>query len=230
MAGNAINWPAAVFPRAAMFHPGNLSKSAGPSLTGSQQFTVSNAGHWRARTVGAPVLTEESVLAWRSFVSLMEGQTGTCLVPKWDNYGVRDMNGRELSEVGIAPYDGDTLNFDLSGFGQSDDVVHAQLAASAALNATRLSVTVNDGAGPRPGQYIGIGQRLYMVQLAWEEEEGDPLQVQIWPRLRAVAAIATRVVLDRPVCLMRFANDQTGELELDYGRWGSGGLELVEVI
>lgn len=229
MAGNAINWPAAVFPKSAMFHPDNQSRSGGVSLTGSEQVTISNAGRWRARASG-PILTEESVLAWRSFVSLMEGRAGTVLVPKWDNYGVRDMNGREFSEVSIASYGDDTLNFDLSGFGQSDDIVHAQLAVPAALNATRLSVTVNDGAGPRPGQYIGIDQRLYMVQLAWEEEEGDPLQVQIWPRLRAAAAIATRVVLDRPVCLMRFANDQTGELELDYGRWGSGGLELVEAI
>lgn len=229
MAGNALNWPAAVFPRSAMFHPENQSRSGGLSMTGSEQVTISNAGRWRARAT-SPILTEQSVLAWRSFVSLMEGRAGTVLVPKWDNYGVRDMNGREFSDVSIASYGDDTLNFDLSGFGQSDDIIHAQLAVPAALNATRLSVIVNDGAGPRPGQYISLGQRLYMVQLAWELVEGGPLQVQIWPRLRSAAVIGERVVIDRPQCLMRFANDQTGELELDYGRWGQGGLELVEAI
>lgn len=228
MAGNAINWPAAVFPRSAMFHPENQSRSGGVSLTGSEQVTVSNSGRWRARAT-SPILTEQSVLAWRSFVSLMEGRAGTVLVPKWDNYGVRDMNGREFNEAAGAIYEDGTLNFDLSAFGQSD-FTHATLAANAALNATRLSVTITDGAGPRPGQYISIGQRLYMVQLAWEEEEGDPLQLQIWPRLRAAATAGARVVLDRPQCLMRFTSDQTGELELDYGRWGSGGLELVEAI
>ncbi len=228
MAGNAINWPYAVFPKSAMFHPENQSRSGGASLTGSEQVTISNSGRWRARTA-SPILTENSVLAWRAFVSLMEGRAGTVLVPKWDNYGVRDMNGRELNEVGAASYDGDEWNFDMSGFGQSE-ITHATLSASAALNATRLSINVTDGEGPRPGQYIGIDQRLYMVQLAWEEGEGDPLQVQIWPRLRVGAASATRVILDRPVCLMRFASDQTGELELDYGRWGHGGLELVEAI
>lgn len=228
MAGNAINWPAAVFPKSAMFHPESQSRSGGLSMTGSEQLTISNAGRWRARAT-SPILTEESVLAWRAFVAMMEGRAGTVLVPKWERYGVRDMNGREFDQVGIASYGGDGLNFDLSGFGQSD-LTHATLASSAALNATRLSVTVTDGAGPRPGQYIGIDQRLHIVQLAWEEEEGDPLQLQVWPRLRAAAASAARVILDRPVCLMRFASDQTGELELDYGRWGQGGLELVEAI
>src|SRR5690606_25294703 len=103
-----------VFPRSAMFHPENQSRSGGLSMTGSEQVTISNAGRWRARAT-SPILTEQSVLAWRSFVSLMEGRAGTVLVPKWDNYGVRDMNGREFSDVSIASYGDDTLNFDLSG-------------------------------------------------------------------------------------------------------------------
>lgn len=227
MAGNAIDWPAAVFPKSAMFHPDNTSRSGGLSMTGSEQITVSNAGRWRA-TATAPVLTEESVLAWRAFVSMMEGRAGTVLVPKWDNYGVRNMNGRAFTDATIAGY-ADGLNFDLSGFGRSD-FEHAHMSVSAALNATRLSVNIADGVGPRPGQYIGLAQRLHMVQAAWEMVEGGPLQLQVWPRLRANAVMGQRVILDRPVCLMRFASDQTGELELDMGRWGQGGLELVEVI
>ena len=229
MAGKAIAWPAAVFPATALFHPESQSRSGGLSMTGSEQLTISNAGRWRA-ALTMPVITGESVLAWRAFVSMMEGRAGTALVPKWDNYGVRNVNGREFNDTPIAEYGDDSLNFDLTGFGQSDDMVHAQLAVPAALGATRLSVIINDGAGPRPGQYIGIGDRLHMVQLAWELVEGGPLQVQVWPRLRASAVMGERVILDRPVCLMRFASDQTGELELDMGRWGTPGLELVEAI
>lgn len=229
MAGKAITWPAAVFPARAMFHPDTQSRSGGQSMTGSEQITVSNAGRWRA-TLTMPVLTNESILSWRAFISMMEGRAGTCLVPKWDNYGVRNVNGREFNEAPIAAYGNDTLNFDLSGFGQSDDVVHSQLQVPVAAGATRLRLIINDGDGPRPGQYIGIGQRLYMVQAAWQETETGPLHVQIWPRLRASAVMAEPVILDRPVCLMRFANDQTGELELDMGRWGSPGIELVEAI
>lgn len=229
MAGKAIAWPAAVFPAKAMFHPDTQSRSGGQSMTGSEQVTVSNSGRWRA-ALTMPVLTDESILAWRAFISMMEGRAGTCLVPKWERYGVRNVNGREFDQQPIAEYGGDGLNFDLTGFGQSDDVVHAQMAVPAALGATRLSVIINDGAGPRPGQYIGIGERLYIVQLAWELVEDGPLQVQVWPRLRGNAVMGERVILDRPVCLMRFATDQTGELELDMGRWGSPGIELVEAI
>lgn len=229
MAGRGLSWPAAVFPAKALFHPENQSRSGGLSLTGSEQLTASNAGRWRA-ALTMPVLNDESILAWRAFVSMMEGRAGTALVPKWDNYGVRDMNGREFNEVQTAEYGDGGLNFDLSGFGQSDDVVHAQLAVPAAARATRLSIIINDGAGPRPGQYIGIGDRLYIVQQAWELVEGGPLQVQVWPQIRAPAFMGERVILDRPVCLMRFASDQTGELELDMGRWGAPGLEMVEVI
>ncbi len=228
MPANAIDWPAAVFPSRALFHPENQSRSGGASLTGSEQVTVSNSGRWRANLT-LPVLTEESVLAWRAFVSLMEGRAGTCLVPKWERYGVRNMNGREFDQQPVAEYGEDTLNFDLSGFAQSE-FNHAQLHVPAAAGATQLRLIINDGDGPRPGQYIGIGQRLYMVQSAWQETETGPLRVQIWPRLRASAVMAERVILDRPVCLMRFATDQTGELELDMGRWGTAGLELVEAI
>lgn len=229
MAANAITWPSAIFPAKALFHPENQSRSGGLSLTGSEQFTVSNAGRWRAKLT-MPLLSDQSILSWRSFVSLMEGRAGTVLVPKWDNYGVRDSNGREMSEVQTIGFDDGGLNFDLSGFSQSDDVLHAQLAIPAAAGATQLSIIVNDGPGPRPGQYIGIGDRLYLVQLAWEVVEGGPIQAQVWPRLRRSAAMAERVILDRPVCLMRFASDQTGELDLDMGRWGAPGLELVEAI
>lgn len=229
MAGYANPWPAEVFPARSLFHPENQSRSGGLSLTGSEQVIASNASRWRARLV-MPVLSDASVLAWRAFVSLMEGRAGTALVPKWDNYGVLDMNGRQFGEEPIAAYGDGVLNFDLTGFGQSDDQVHAQLAASAALGATRLSVTVNNGEGPRPGQYIGIADRLYMVQAAWKVAPEDSLRLQVWPRLRASASIGARVILDRPVCLMRFATDQTGELELDMGRWGAPGLEMVEAI
>jgi len=226
MAANAIDWPLAVFPRSAMFHPENQSRTGGASLTGSEQVTVSNAGRWRAKAAG-PIVTEESVLAWRAFVSLMEGRAGTVLVPKWENYGVRDANGRVFNEVGGVAFD-DGLGFDLSGFGQSD-IAYALTYVSAAIGATRIVVDVLSGEGPRPGQYFGIGQRLYMCQAAWSDEDAAVLNVQFWPRLRSAVPAGARVIIDRPTCLMRFASDQTGELELDFGRWANPMVEFVEV-
>lgn len=227
MVARAITWPAGIFPKSGMFGFGASSRSGGQSISGSEQITAANPT-WRASFSG-PVVTEESVLSWRAFVGAMSGRAGTVLVPRWEAYGPVDVNGRRLSYVETASYDGGGLNFDLSGFGQGE-VVHATLTANAAVNATRVSLHLNDVEGPRPGQYFGIGERLYLATHVWQEAEGDPTQVQFTPWLRAPAAQGTRVILDRPVCLMRFANDQTGELELDMGLWGNGSFDFVEAI
>lgn len=229
MAFNAASWPAALLPRIVEFTPDTQSRSGGLSMTGSEQLTVSNAGRWRAK-VTVSIRGEARNLALRAFVAGMEGRAGTVLVPKFERYRPSDVNGREFSQVPATGYSCDDFNFDLSGFGQSDDVVHAQLAVPAASGATRLSIVINDGEGPRPGHYIGIGERLYRLQQGWELVEGGPLQAQIWPRLRGSAAMAERVILDRPVCLMRFADDNTGEAALNRAGSGRATFDFVEAI
>lgn len=225
MAVSAMQWPATIVPRQAMFHPDTPSRSGGLSMTGSEQVTVSNAGRWRAR-IEAPIMEEESVLTLRAFLAQMQGRAGTVLVPKWELFGPRDVNGKRFNHVEATNVD---LNFDLSGFGQSE-YTHASLSASAALGATRISVTLLNGEGPRPGQYFGIGQRLYLCQSVWQANVGDPTTIQFWPRLRTAAELGERVILDRPVCLMRLSEDNSGELMLDLGRWGNATLDFVEAI
>lgn len=225
MVARAITWPAGIFPRSGMFGFGASSRSGGQSISGSEQITTMNPT-WRASFSG-PVVTEESVLSWRAFVGAMSGRAGTVLVPRWEAYGPVDANGRRLSYVETASYDGGGLNFDLSGFGQQE-VAYALLASPAGINATRISVDVLNGPGPRPGQYFGLGNRLYLATAVWWETEDAPTQIQFTPWLRTAAPAGARVILDRPVCLMRFAQDQSGELELDMGLWGNGSFEFVE--
>lgn len=228
MAANAINWPAALLPRMVEFSPENQSKSGGLSMTGSEQLTISNAGRWRAK-VTVSVRAESSNLALRAFVAAMEGRAGTVLVPKWERFRPTDVNGRELAQVPSAGYGCNEFNFDLSGFGQSE-FTHATLAASAAAGATQVSVNLLDGDGPRPGHYFGMGQRLYRSAAVWQANEGDPTQVRFWPRLRASDVSGTRVILDRPVCLMRFADDGSGESALSRAGSGRVTFDFVEAI
>lgn len=226
MAANAMEFPGALRPsRPATFHPENPSRSGGISLTGSEQVTISPAGRWRA-TLELPVYSELTALAYRAFIAQLEGKAGTVLVPKWEVFGPRDMNGRRFSFRDTAS---DGLNFDLTGFGQSDQT-HAVLAAGAALGATRISVALLDGEGPRPGQYFGLGQRLHLCQAVWQVSEGDPTTIQFWPRLRQAVPSGERVILDRPVCLMRLAEDMSGELDLDTQNQGRPTMEFVEVL
>lgn len=226
MAANAMEWPGALRPsRPATFHPDNPSRSAGPSMTGSEQITASPAGRWRAK-VELPVYNELTALAYRAFIAQLEGKAGTVLVPKWEVYGPHDMNGKRLSFRDVASAG---MNFDLTGFGQSDQI-HAVLAANAAQGATRVSVTLVNGEGPRPGQYFGLGQRLHLCQAVWQSDEDAPTTIQFWPRLRAAAVTGNRVILDRPVCLMRLADDLSGELDLDTENQGRPMMEFVEAM
>lgn len=232
MALAAASFPHLVFPRSGAFYLENQSRSGGVSILGNEQVTVAPSARWAAR-FSMPVVTEASVLAWRAFVAGMGGRAGTVLVPKWEAYGPRDINGRRFEELATAQW-GDQLfddngAFDLSGWGQDDAPVYGSLASSAAINATQIAVDYAPGIdGLRPGQYFSIGQRLYMVTQTWQSDEGAPSTIRFAPWLREAAPSGAPVILDRPVCLMRFAQDQTGELELDMGRWGSGGLEFVE--
>lgn len=229
MVANAISWPHLLIPRQAAFTLDTQSRSGGLSMTGSEQITVSNSGRWKAR-LDIPVARENRVLALRGLLAQLEGRAGTVLVPKWERYGPRDANGRRLSQMATAGYSGCGVNFDGSAFGQ-DDFEHATLAANAASGATQVSITLEAGIdGPRPGQYFGIGQRLHLCQNVWQEDEGDPTQIRFFPRLRSAVTAGTRVVLDRPVCLMRLASDDSGDVMLDAGRSGTATFDFVEVI
>lgn len=226
MAANAMQWPAAIFPRQAMFHPDTPSRSGGLSITGFEQVTVSGAGRWKAR-LDVPITNENAILVWRAMLAQLEGRAGTILVPKWELQGPRDINGRRLEQIGSASYGEGELNFDLSGWGQND-FTFATLAAAAGLGATQISLTLTNGRGPQPGQYFGIGNRLYLAHSVWQETTQSATQVRFWPRLRSASAAGTRVILDRPVCLMRLADDNSGELLLEFGRWGNASLDFIE--
>lgn len=229
---SAATWPVHLWPSRSDFMLENQSRTGGVSILGNEQVTVAPSARWKARLM-IPAMNERTILDWRSFVAGMGGRAGTVLVPTWNVFRTRDANGRRFDGKSSARWGGDLdqegVAFDLSGWGQDDTPVYATLAETAALNATQIAVNYAPGIdGVRPGQYFGIGQRLYMVTQTWQEDEGEPTQIRFTPWLREDVAQGATVIIDRPVCLMRFAQDQTGELELDMGRWGNGGLEFVE--
>lgn len=234
MAANGMQWPVPILPRQVHLTPAVQSKTGGLSLNGSEQVIVSDAGRWQAKVV-LSLRGESSNLALRAFLAQMSGRAGTVLVPKWDLFRPVNANGRKLSQVHAVGYeddsppDGGSFNFDWSGFGQNE-MPAAQLSALAVSGTTEISITINDGEGLRPGHYFGIGSRVYLASHVWQETVGGPTKVRFWPRLRATAASGEPVILDKPVCLMRFATDDQGSDMLSRRGSGSLALELVEAI
>lgn len=223
-----MQWPIQLRVRSSSFHPDVPSRSGGLSITGYEQVTVSNAGRWRA-TVTVPLHREPMVLAYRAMIAQLQGRVGTILVPHFQAYKPRDVNGRRLSSCRAASYDQGLYNWDLSGWGQ-DDFTHATVTSAAGAGATQISLTLTNGRGPQPGHYFGIGERLYLANAVWQETPESPTQVRFWPRLREAAPAGSRVILDRPVCRMRLADDASGEVTFDLARFGDATLSFVEAL
>jgi hypothetical protein len=224
----AIPFPPALWPVRIGFSLENASRSGGASITGAEQVVVSASSRWRASAT-FNLVGEWRVLSWRAFLASLDGRAGEFEIGPFDRFRPHDVNGRRLSNVPAAKI-GDDLLFDLSALGQTE-TTHATLAANAALRATRVTLTAAPSwTVPRPGQYFGIGARLYIARAVYRATESDPWTVDFRPGLRTAATAGDRVILDRPVCTMRLASDDTGALDLEFARYGQATLEMVEAV
>ena len=223
-----IPWPWQVIPRAAQWTIVGASRSGGRSITGAEQVVRSDAGYWRARFL-IEFFGEENILAWRAFVASLDGRMGEVEVPTFDLYTRHDINGRRLNFYDAAHLAGASI-FDHSGFGQ-EQLVQATLASSADIRATQITVDAQTSwQAPRPGSHFSIGNRLHRVIGAWRETQSDPWSVRFRPGLRAPAEAGAIVITDRTKCLMRLADDDMADPELDLGYRGEVEVDFVEAI
>ncbi len=206
----------ATFPYQALFQSVRFelvgrSASGGVGLSGATTRVASNSAHWKAEATFA-IIGEEGFLAWQGFVAQMQGTLGETLVPAWSRYMPRDANGRELSRkdaVSVPP-----LGFgDNTGFGQTD-TIHAKLEVSEALRDGSIRVRLVDTTGIRPGHRIGIGERCHDVLSGSDLGDGT-VRLRIQPLLRQAYPENERVILDRPVCRMRFDTESEGVVTFD---------------
>ncbi len=218
--------PSEFFPRDIAFHLENVSRSGGVATNGQERVVASDAGRWKARLIQCPVMTDDQILAFRGWLFGMQGRAGTCLVPVFGeerraNWPV-DPFGRRLSPSDVRRSRLDGTQFaDPSQPSESSIIV--RLASAAPRRATTLSLTRSQGEPVKAGQYLSIGSRLHVVTAILAQDT-----VAIRPPLREPAAANAAVNLSAPVCEMRLASDDSGELELQLGRWGFVDLDFTE--
>lgn len=203
----------ATFPHQALFQsvkfwPVGRSASGGVGLSGALTRSASSSGHMRAEATFL-IKGEEGYLAWQGFVAQMNGVLGETLVPAWSRFMPKDINGRTLSRTEAVSVP--KLGFaDNTGLGQTD-VVHASLASGASLRDGIISVNYDNTTGLRPGHRIGIGERCHDIMSVSAEENGTHT-VRVYPLLREAYPNNQRIILDRPVCRMRFETEDQGYL------------------
>jgi hypothetical protein len=221
----------ATFPHQALFQSVRFelvgrSASGGVGLSGATTRVASNSAHWKAEATFL-IRGEEGFLAWQGFVAQMQGTLGETLVPAWSRYLPRDGQGRQLSRkeaVSVPP-----LGFgDNTGFAQTD-TVHARLSGLAALRSGNIRIAMTNAIGLRPGHRIGIGERCHDVMSASDRGDGT-YDVTVTPLMRQTYAGNTQVILDRPVCRMRFETEGEGVVSFDTSPVQSVTVNFREVI
>lgn len=232
---SALPLPTNLIPVAASYRLANVSRGGGLSLSGLEQVVASNAGRWVADLTfnlarSSPIEREQTALAMRCFLAGAQGHAGEILVPVFDAYKPRDGQARRLNGVPAVAFDDRTRLFDGGGFAQAEGT-HATLALAAVAGAIDLTIAMTDGWGLRPGHFLGLADRLYIVRAAWRDTATGPQKVRVAPRLRAPASIGDAVLMDRPVCRMRLADDEQGkDLTFEWLRFGSTTLSFVEAV
>lgn len=207
------------------FHLVGRSATGGTGLSGAMTRVASNSAHWRA-TATFVIYGHEPYIAWRGFVSAMQGTLGETNVPAWSRIIPFDQNGGAMSRTDAVSV-GATSIADNAGLGQTA-ITHATLKDAASLRDTVIQVEYADTTGIRPGHCIGIGDRFHEVVYSYGDTEGETT-LQISPPLREDYAADTRVILDRPQCKMRFADEQQGVLPYNTRPMQTVTVEFVEV-
>lgn len=218
--------PSEFFPRDIAFHLENVSRSGGVATNGQERVVASDAGRWKARLIQCPVMTDDQILAFRGWLFGMQGRAGTCLVPVFGEERRANWPRDELGRV-VSPETARRNRLDGTQFADPAEPAQTQISArlrtAAPRRATTLQIELLQGSPIRPGQYFSFNGRLHVITAALGGEA-----YAIRPPLREAAGQGWFLNLSAPVCEMRLASDDSGELELQLGRWGFVDLEFVE--
>lgn len=230
----ALPWPSILKPRSESWRLQNADRSGGPSITGAEQIVSSVAARWAA-SLTISVTRNEQVLAFRGLMAGLDGRAGTMLVGPTElcraPWGV-DALGRKLS---LRSYRDPVLKgtiFDKT----PEQVVAEQIAATvpyfADAGSTVVTLRVLKGAPPTIGSYIGFENRMHVIVGISVQTTGalgeTIITYIIRPGLRFAMNAGHLAELVFPLCEMRLANNDTGNLEIELARFGSTTLELVE--
>lgn len=234
----ALLWPSVLIPSSEAWNPNKgASKSGGRSITNQEQVVVGPTGYVTARLT-VPVNNPPKVLAMTALLAGLDGRAGTVLVGPREGSrapwgadpltGGRITKGRGDRDAALDPA------WDTNADTSAD--LDFRLFASAAMNATTLTIQRNRGGPLIPGMKFGIGERLHTIAaLTTPDPAGagglavpGAIGVTVRPWLRADYAAGTTLEFARPRCVMRRASDDDGEIELQLSRMGVVTLDLVE--
>lgn len=229
----SVAWPDKLKPVNFGYYPLDSDVTSGQSASGGEQFIISPGARWGA-AMTLPIFDREGVLAIRALRSQLKGRANPTLLPNFDgqrlSWPVEALTDRILTPQ-VAQWLEGTLGISRTPYAGAEIPAAAQILATlqsdAALRATTVAINVTQGGPLIAGQQFGIGDRLYEIADI-VSVVGGLTTVDIWPPLRAAAAVGTVVDFTGARCLMRCENMSEEMRVLEDLRFATLNLQFIE--
>lgn len=201
--------------------------SGGTSISGEEDVIQTDGGGRIEVTVDGVQLDDpETQRLWNAWDAYLSGGVNECLVP--------------LVTLGTGPRPwAGNLPVEPSVIGDNDDtyptivayrapLIRARLNADAALRATTLSVSVEQGSALQGGEWFSIGERAYRIERVIARA-GMAFTIRTDPPLREAVTAGTLVEFEWPVVKARLSPGTSLIAPLMIGMYGDASAQFVEV-
>lgn len=244
-----INWDCSVLPfQSVEISRRNLSRSGGLTIFGTEQVVQSSSDFW-AMNAAVRIRKREQILAYRALQAQSFGRATEWLVPVPISAGVFAQTRFVIRSALEASFSGE-FSTEFTGGQIVNTVVNVpyphitgRVQATALRGATTLTLTMDNSVWvPEPGTYFSIGPRLYLIATVTPPATGGTAPpsgsgaqssgvytITFVPKLRVTANGGSAIEFTLPKCLMRLANDNIGQMNLDMLKFSDVSLSFVEV-
>jgi hypothetical protein len=238
-----VTWDCSALPfQSVEFTRRNLSRSGGLTLSGIEQVVQSSSDFWAAN-VTVKIRKWDQILAYRALQAQSYGRATEWVIPVPISAGIfvqtriviRSATEASFSEEFSPEFTDDDIRTTVINIPYPN--ITGTLSATALRGATSINFTMNASAlsnpsptknyVPVPGTYFSIGSRLYV--LATVTKTGSGYTGTFSPKLRSIANIGATIDFSKPKCLMRLAQDNIGQMNLDMLKFADVSLSFVEV-
>lgn len=222
-------WPDQLRPKSLVrgrSHPVNW----GPEVvSGAPQSVAADAGRLRFTYRNVP-LYGDHILTFRAVIYELTSPILPIYVPVLDGLRTPRYRASVALPAGVPFSDGSTFSDGTTFYDQPVDFV---VTNAAAARASALTLTKQ---GPSEialwaGNYIGIGERSYLVKKIWDSADGvaGHYDVTIWPYLREAVAAGAAVLTESPVvkCQIDKKSIEVAE-EMNLDRLGYVDIDFIE--
>jgi hypothetical protein len=213
-----FEWPASLEPTNVQVRPPRKTVGLNTSLSEFTQAVPAIRPPF-GLTLEFSDLFGDEVLAYRAALALFEGRANTVRVPLFDLWFAA--SDAELGAGGSPHSDG--ASFSDGALYLVDDL------AGVTVNGTQGDRTITADFGSygrllQGGLYFGLGDHPYIATGVWWS--GSIATIRFSPSLRTDYVDVPLKL--RPTMIAGLADDDTGQLTLQRGRYGAATLDLVE--